>query len=576
MSINNVKQSNTVNVVENANNGLVDGHLNHMNGISYDISNPITQLRIVSSSCYFGEPKYYVDRSEGTYKIETSVQKLNSHCDSLLKSVITVKLEEEQSPAAFLESVIDAALDYDIEKTLQEAVRLRNEEHMRTTPQVIMVRAAHHPKCRGTGLIAKYGLDILKRTDEASVQLAYHHQAFGKKAAKKSIPNALKKVWKKFLEARNEYDLAKYRMSKREYKTTDVVSLCHAFSPEIDKLMKDDLKLSVEDTWEALISKEGSNKENWTKAIDLMGHTALLRNLRNMITHKVENNLFIDKLLKTSPYSKELPFAYYNAYLNIKDTASPSVLDSLENCLNISLGKMPKFNGKVMCLSDNSGSAHGAFKSENSNTTVATIGNLTSILTAKLADEGYIGIFGNELKILPVRKNTSVFDDLNTVEKAAKNIGANTENGIWLFFDNAIKNKEHWDHIFVYSDQQAGHGGLYGLNHHQYSQYVINGNYIDVAKLVKVYREKVNPNVNVYLVQTAGYKDTIVPEFYERTFILGGWSSGVIKFAHKVSQEFDKSQNFSVKKIEQKEEPVQINIQEEKSSEVKKLRIRKV
>jgi hypothetical protein len=35
------------------------GHLNHMAGISYDIKNPILQLRVVTSSCFFGEPMYY-------------------------------------------------------------------------------------------------------------------------------------------------------------------------------------------------------------------------------------------------------------------------------------------------------------------------------------------------------------------------------------------------------------------------------------------------------------------------------------------------------------------------------------
>ena len=57
---------------------------------------------------------------------------------------------------------------------------------------------------------------------------------------------------------------------------------------------------------------------------------------------------------------------------------------------------------------------------------------------------------------------------------------------------------------FSYSDQQAGHGGLYGLNSRDYSEYVIRGHYIDVLKLVQEYRRKVNPKVNVFSVQTAG------------------------------------------------------------------------
>ena len=50
------------------------------------------------------------------------------------------------------------------------------------------------------------------------------------------------------------------------------------------------------------------------------------------------------------------------------------------------------------------------------------------------------------------------------------------------------------------------------------------------------YRATVNPKVMVYLVQIAGYQDVIIPEFYDRTFILGGWSSGVIKFAAQMDR----------------------------------------
>ena len=47
------------------------------------------------------------------------------------------------------------------------------------------------------------------------------------------------------------------------------------------------------------------------------------------------------------------------------------------------------------------------------------------------------------------------------------------------------------------------------------------GSYIDVPKLIAAYRAQVNPKVMVYLVQVAGYADTLMPEFYDRTFIHG-------------------------------------------------------
>jgi hypothetical protein len=124
-----------------------------------------------------------------------------------------------------------------------------------------------------------------------------------------------------------------------------------------------------------------------------------------------------------------------------------------------------------------------------------------------------------------------VFDQLKTVNKTGRSVGAATENGVWLFWDKAIKTKEHWDNEFIYSDMQAGHGGLYGCNANEYSNYQWGGRHIHVPKLISEYRNKVNKNVNVFLVQTAGYQDTIVPEFYDRTYILGGWGDGILRFA---------------------------------------------
>jgi hypothetical protein len=88
---------------------------------------------------------------------------------------------------------------------------------------------------------------------------------------------------------------------------------------------------------------------------------------------------------------------------------------------------------------------------------------------------------------------------------------------------------------------QAGHGGLYGTDASQYKDYIFpdrrkTNRYIDVAKLIKTYREKVNPNVKVFLVQVAGYKDTLVPEFYDKTYILGGWGDGLLRFAKEMSE----------------------------------------
>lgn len=119
--------------------------------------------------------------------------------------------------------------------------------------------------------------------------------------------------------------------------------------------------------------------------------------------------------------------------------------------------------------------------------------------------------------------------------------GGNTENGIWIFFRDAIKNKVKYDNVFIYSDMQAGHGGLYGTDPSEYSKFAHeNGNmYIDVLKLVDEYRKKVNSKVNIFSVQVAGYSNSVIPENYYRSTILAGWTGKESVYAKSLIEIWD-------------------------------------
>ena len=60
-------------------------------------------------------------------------------------------------------------------------------------------------------------------------------------------------------------------------------------------------------------------------------------------------------------------YRYKTAFTQIKKSDvnhKQLILDTLEECMDISCDNMPKLSGKTCCLSDNSGSAWGAFNSE--------------------------------------------------------------------------------------------------------------------------------------------------------------------------------------------------------------------
>jgi hypothetical protein len=323
-------------------------------------------------------------------------------------------------------------------------------------------------------------------------------------------------------------------MESRVVKTVDVVNLVHpVYTDALTKLVKGTLTVSGK-TWEAITSAKGSSKEVWEECIPLMGHDALLKNLRNFIQAGVDHSKFLPKLISTVDKGMLLPFRYYAAHIELAKlgTVPGPVMDAVEKCIMLSMKNSPQFEGRTMSLCDNSGSARSGQISKMSNMNVYQVGKITGMLS----DEGYVGLFGDRLEILPIRKSSSVFDQVTKADDLGEKVGQNTENGVWIFWRDAIAKKEHWDNVFIYSDMQAGHGGLYGTKPGEYSEYLWEGGRcIHIPKLIQEYRNKVNPNVNVYLVQIAGYQDTIVPEYYKRTYILGGWGPGILKFAKFLS-----------------------------------------
>jgi hypothetical protein len=504
-----------------------------MASTSFDVNDPFTRLQIAATSSFFGEPAYYVEGEGKPVVKSVSRDSLSLAQRASLRATLNAIDPQEWrglNTREMMERAIDAALAVDIERTLMFAVELRNVWNMRATPQAIMVRAAMHPKCANTGLIAKYAPHIMTRLDEVMNQMAYFESVHG---SLKRIPSRLKRAWASRLSQAKEYELAKYKMGGRQVNVYDAVNLTHANSEAIDKLKADKLSLGGEglETWESIRSSGGS----WKDAAAVMGHMALLRNLRNLNSDKELTPELLKKLVSGVEGGKQLPFRYYAAYKAIGDTGNARIKDSLEECMQVALGHCPRFAGRTMSLVDNSGSARSSTTSSMGTMRVSSIGNLMGVITARLSDEGYVGVFGDNLLTFEAQKKTGIFDELAKAETLVERVGGGTENGIWMFFKQAIAKKEHWDNIFVYSDMQAGHGGLYGIDPSDYREFVwTNSRHIDVAKLIARYRKEVNPNVNVFMVQVAGYQDSLVPEFYDRTYILGGWSDRLLSFADKM------------------------------------------
>ena len=527
-----------------------DKVINYMGGVSYKL-NPLDTLKLITASSIFSEPAYYRD---GEFAPKTLSDGLFDVDELFAPYSITSDDYKSKTTSEIMERVIDEALSFDFGAALRWAETLRHEYLMRLNPQVLLVRAAFHPRRQAftsanPGEFDRINRRVMSRADGPATQLAYW---LFRKGSKAGLPAILKRSWAKRLSQLSRYELFKYKNAGLGI--IDVVRLSHAKGPSIDELMKTKMAMAGERavTWEALRSSGLS----WTEIIQRieLPHMALLRNLRGIFKEIDDAGVcarLLEKLKGGVKGGKQFPFRYWSAMKAVSASQvnhRAAVMNAIEECVDLATEELPKLKGKTMCLSDNSGSAWGAFNSEYGRVTTAEIDNLSSVITAANSEEGYVGKFGDMLSVTPILRRRGILEQSQSISKNKYcDVGGSTENGVWLFFDEAIERREHWDNIFIYSDQQAGHGGLYGTEEGQ-ADYTRKGcahkrKYIDVAKLIAWYRERVNPKVNVFSVQTAGYNNVCIPEYGYRTNVLYGWTGKELQFAKTIIDFWDNVEN---------------------------------
>ena len=113
---------------------------NFMGGKSFRLFNPLNNLKLVAFSSFLGEPTYYQPVSKD---IEST--KKNSICDKeILKEYLLIPDDLGVSRNETFYNATIAALEFDFEKTLELAVKCRNEYLMRiSTAQILAIAAAN-------------------------------------------------------------------------------------------------------------------------------------------------------------------------------------------------------------------------------------------------------------------------------------------------------------------------------------------------------------------------------------------------------------------------------------------------
>ena len=566
-----------------------------MAGTSYKL-NPLQSMQIVCTSMICGESQYYRPKNAD----------INAFKQHLLFQEFYSEVESTED---HFTKIVSDALAYDFEGSLAFIAKLRNEYFMRLNSHYLITQAVHHPtRVEFNSKKPKVFRQAIE--DACNIPTDWTTQYKLLKESGKPIPTIWKKAIAHQLQLMTAYHASKYvHGSKTQGKKDDVlanlvdlVRITHPKpTPVLTELMKYG-KVAVSDseqTWEKLRSA-GSTWVEINNTIRLP-HMALLRNLSNIVSEystldaadaTAKINELISQLIAGVKGGKQFPFRYYSAYKTLsgatignksgrrynkrpradseEDMEQPSdsmnatqhisneqrdlyntlkmlVLEGLNNCLLESLETIPELPGRVDCLTDNSGSARGAFVSEYGSVHVYEISNLSAILTAFRSTEGgSVWIFGDKLVEYKVDRTKSILEQLDAVNQIGNTVGGGTETGVWLFWEKAIRSKMRLDNVFIYSDMQAGTGKLYAdsANSKKLQEYGANLNtnksaYIDVLALVAKYRKEVYSKVNIFSVQVAGYDNTILPDILYRGAIMSGWTGKEAKLAYEMSQLWD-------------------------------------
>lgn len=568
---------------------------NFMGGKSFKLFNPLNRLKLVAFSSFLGEPTYYqpLERDEA-YIEEFKRSKLDDTFQQI-KDYLLIPTDFGVSRNTTFYNAANAALEFDFKKTLELAVQCRNEFLMRrSTAQILAIAAAHPKRVEFNEKNPKYFRETLVKCwllpGDAIACLDAWKALFGSKT---KFPSFIKRAYEDRLK-----DLSVYQQEKYRKESISMVRLAHPSKSTLKK--NDTLSILMTDGHLDLNDKDikwethRSLGKTWLETLEIMEwrlpHMAALRNIRGFAASKPGFNkmlIYLQMVLSGVKDGKQFPFRYITAYEQMKEIFEKIentkkedekneieypieeqqvrkkrkyeqkthvvpieykdiIFEYLEKCLQMSIENYPVLEGDVISLSDNSGSAHGTLTSSYGSRKVSDIGNLSALFTAyRATGRGVVGVFGDDLKFYEVNKTKTLLSQYDEISKLGTTVGGNTENGVWLFFKWAFQNpcENKYDHWFCYSDMQVGHGGLYGKDLDIINKGFLWCNkcsnsilYIDIHKCVDKYRMEINPKLNTYMVQTAGYNNTILPEATYRGAILAGWTGNEVVYARELSR----------------------------------------
>lgn len=525
------------------------------------------------------EPTEVNFMGEKAFKLKTK--------EELVSTVMTTFLENSYYESQKeIVSRIEALLDkVDPLFAAKLAIYARNNGNLRSVTHLI---SAYITKNLQNKDWAKrfYNKIVIRPDDMTEILSAYAHLNGMNDDDIKKIPNSIKKGFKTALERLDAYQIDKYKMKTRSFSLVDLVRLFHpkatqknaeAYRRLIEgkslsglyesKILEKEMTKAGQKTKDMTEKdKVEAKKEAITTVVDNvkgMPVMNLLRNLRNIILYapdKVndvcEQLTIKDKIIN----SRLLPFRFATAYAEIEkmiydtegttskssiqfeeekaiktctktefDKNKEKVLDAIEKALEISCLNIPKLEGNVAILVDDSGSMRGdrggsSRVSAFSKVNTSMIAHLFASMVMYRQDNVYVGLFGDKLITVPVKRDMRLLDYTKWHYNEGGKCGGATEKGIYTFMKQVVDEKKKIDNVIVFSDCQIGKGSGSSFTAWYGTEYKERGEHFN--DLFKQFR-KINPSANFIVVNLRQSGSTSVFDKSQRILNIAGWSDKI-------------------------------------------------
>ena len=370
----------------------------------------------------------------------------------LRRSVLSCLLWEDEfyeSGASIADRIRENAAAVKLDELAHLAIEARTRYHLRHVPLLLLaVLVKRNSQLPGAGdsRTADAIADTISRADEMAELLAIY---WSDSTNKHMIPAQLRKGLAKALAKFNEYSLAKYDR-KGAVKLRDVFRLARPTPKDEEQsaLWRRAVtgNLATPDTWEVALSSGADKRETFERLIreGQLGYFALLRNLRNMVQARCDENLVRDAILaRKNGAEKILPFRFIAAA-----RAAPIFEKALDESLAANIVALPVLPGKTVVLVDVSGSMDARLSARSDMTRIDAAAALASIINGDLR----VFTFSDRLVEVPPRRGMTGVD---AVQNSQPHSSTHLASALAL-----INRDIAYDRIIVITDEQSHDGAL--------------------------------------------------------------------------------------------------------------------